>query len=104
VRFTFSVWFTAVIVRVTTIAEDLTPKTPDAEWYFPDLAVLRVYRGGDLEFRRGIHTPTFLSEKPWQWGWSFLNQIPILGTPPDTTVAVDWRAGCCGQVFLMSLP
>jgi len=96
-------WFHAIIVRVTTIAPDLVPKTPDHEWYFPDLAVLRVFRGADLEYRRGIHTPTFIQEKPWQWGWSFLNQVPILGAPPDTTIAVDWREGCCGRVFGMFL-
>lgn len=97
-------WFHAVIVRVTTIDPALTPKTPDSEWYFPDLAVLRVFRGEDLEFRRGIHTPTFLQEKPWQWGWWFDAANPIYGVPPELTVAVDWRPGCCGQVFLMRLP
>lgn len=96
-------WFHAIIVRVTTIAEDLVPKTPDHEWYFPDLAVLRIFRGADLEFRRGIHTPTFIQERPWQWGWQFLNVVPILGTPPETNVAVDWRPGCCGRVYGMFL-
>lgn len=104
VRVTVSgTWFHAIIVRTTTIAPDLVAKTPDHEWYFPDLAVLRVFRGADLEFRRGIHTPTFIQEKPWQWGWAFLNVVPILGPPPDTTIAVDWREGCCGQVFGMFL-
>lgn len=96
-------WFHAIVVRVTTIAEDLRPKTPDGEWYFPDLAVLRIFRGQDLEYRRGIHTPTFIQERPWQWGWQFLNVVPILGAPPETIVAVDWRQGCCGQVFGMFL-
>lgn len=97
-------WFYGVIVRVTTIASDIELKTPDLQWSFPDLAVLRIFRGADLEFRRGIHTPTFMQENPWQWGWGFLNENPILGVPPETTVRVDWRAGCCGQVFLQRLP
>lgn len=104
VRFEYASWFTSVIVRVTTIDPELTPKTPDHEWYFQDLAVLRVFRGGDLEFRRGIHTPTFLVEKPWEYGWQILNAIPILGNPPDISIAVDWRPGCCGRVFLSILP
>jgi hypothetical protein len=104
VRANFASWFSSVIVRVTTIDPTLTPKTPDNEWYFPDLAVLRVFRGGDLYFRRGIHTPTFFEQNPWEWGWQILNQIPILGAPPDLTVAVDWRPGCCGRVFLVALP
>lgn len=104
VRASIAGWFFGVIVRVTQIDPNLTPKTPDAQWYFPDLAVLRVFRGADLEYRRGIHTPTFMQEQPWQWGWSFLNETQILGVPPDITVAVDWRPGCCGQVFVQYLP
>ncbi len=104
VRALVSTWATAVIVRVTTIGEDLVPRTPDANWYFPDLAVLRIFRGGDLQYRRGIHTPTFMVDQPWQWSWQFLNELQVLGNPPDITIAVDWRPGCCGQVFLMSLP
>lgn len=104
VRVQVDLWYHAVIVRVTQIAAELTPKTPDASWYFPDLAVLRIFRGDDLEYRRGIHTPTFLAEKPWQWGWLFDERNPFLGVPPEMTIAVDWREGCCGQVFLMHLP
>lgn len=104
VRFDVDLWFHTVIVRVTTIGEDLVPKTPDENWYFPDLAVLRVFRGADLEYRRGIHTPTFMAEKPWQWGWWFDSRSPLYGVPPDLHIAVDWRPGCCGQVFLMHLP
>jgi len=104
VRVQFAGWYYGVIVRVTTIAEDLVAKTPDLEWYFPDLAVLRIFRGADLEFRRGIHTPTFMQEQPWQWGAQILNTVDVLGVPPDLTIAVDWRAGCAGQVFLQRLP
>ena len=104
VRATVAVAYLGVIVRVTTIDPELHPKTPDDQWYFPDLAVLRVFRGGDLQFRRGIHTPTFFTEQPWQWGWPVLNTLPVLGVPPDVTIAVDWRTGCCGQVFLSFLP
>lgn len=104
VRFAIREYYFGVIVRVTTIAEDLVAKTPDLEWYFPDLAVLRVFRGADLQFRRGIHTPTFMTEHPWEWGLPILNQTDILGIPPDVTIAVDWRAGCAGQVFLQRFP
>jgi hypothetical protein len=104
VRVQFAGWYYGVIVRVTTIAEDLVPKTPDSQWYFPDLAVLRIFRGADLEYRRGIHTPTFMQEQPWQWGSNILNTFDVLGVPPDLTIAVDWRPGCAGQVFLQRLP
>lgn len=104
VRFKIEEYYFGVIVRVTTIADDLVAKTPDLEWYFPDLAVLRVFRGADLQFRRGIHTPTFMTEHPWEWGLPILNQTDILGIPADITIAVDWRVGCAGQVFLQRFP
>lgn len=104
VAFVFNEWYVGVVVRVTTIAPELTPKTPDDDWYFPDLAVLRVFRGADLKFRRGIHTPTFMTDERWEWNWNIRNVLAMLGGPPATTVRVDWRAGCCGQVFLLRFP
>jgi len=104
VRFTVGIWFFGIIVRVTTIPPELVPKTPDHEWYFPDLAVLRIFRGADCEYRRGIHTPTFMQERPWQWGMPFLQDNALGAPPPDTTIAVDWRDGVCGQVFVQNLP
>lgn len=104
VRFTYNEWYSGIAVRVTTIDPALTPKTPDNDWYFPDLAVLRIFRGPDLKFRRGIHTPTFITDEPYEWGWNIRNFLEVLGAPPATTVAVDWRPGCCGRVFLVRIP
>lgn len=104
VRFVYNDWYAGVVVRVTTIDPALTPRTPDQDWYFPDLAVLRVFRGQDLKFRRGIHTPTFMTDERWEWNWNIRNVVELLGGPPATTVAVDWRVGCCGQVFLLRFP
>lgn len=104
VRVTVADWYYSIIVRVTTIREDLVPKTPDHEWYFPDLAVLRIFRGADLEYRRGIHTPTFKVEKPMEWGWQILQAARVLGVAADYTIAVDWREGCCGRVFISRFP
>lgn len=101
VRAAFSFWYFGVIVRVTTIAEDLIGKTPDRQWYFPDLAVLRIFRGQDLQFRQGIHTPTYLTERAWEFHWNIRNTLDMLGVPPDNTLAVDWRQGCCGQVYFL---
>lgn len=94
----------AIAVRVTTVPEDIAFKTPDGEWAFPDLAVLRIFRGEDLTFRRGIHTPTFETEAPWEWAANVLNKNLIGAPPPATFVYVDWRQGCCGQVFIRHMP
>lgn len=104
VRAQFSFYYYGVIVRVTTIDPLLVPKTPDLEWYFQDLAVLRIFRGADLQYRRGIHTPTFLTDHAWEWSWNIRNTLDWLGVPPDNTLAVDWRQGCCGQVFFLKWP
>jgi hypothetical protein len=104
VRANFSFFYYGVIVRVTTIDPELEPRTPDAQWYFPDLAVLRIFRGADLQYRRGIHTPTFLTEQAWEFQWNIRNVLDVLGVPPDNTLAVDWRPGCCGQVFFLKWP
>ena len=104
VRVQFGLWYYGVIVRVTQIADDLVPRTPDDQWYFPDLAVLRIIRGVDLESRHGIHTPTAIFAHPWETGNFFRNTLDALGVPPDRTLAVDWRAGCGGQVFFQRFP
>jgi hypothetical protein len=104
VRASFGLFYYGVIVRVTTIAEDLVGKTPDGQWYFPDLAVLRIIRGADLESRHGIHTPTAIFAHPWETGNLFRNTLDVLGVPPDRVLAVDWREGCAGQVFLQIFP
>ena len=94
----------AIVVRVTTIPDDIQFRTPDGEWSFPDLAVLRIFRGEDLVFRRGIHTPTFETEAPWEWASNPLNKNLFGIPPPATRVWVDWRSGCCGQVFIRHTP
>lgn len=104
VRAQFSFFYYGVIVRVTTIAPELVARTPDHEWYFEDLAVLRIFRGADLQYRRGIHTPTFLTDHAWEFQWNIRNVLDVLGVPPDNTLAVDWRPGCCGQVFFLKWP
>lgn|SRR6266496_205164 len=100
----FGGFFFGVIVRLTTIPEWLTPATPDNEWYYPDLAVCRVFRGSDLEFRAGIHTPTWMKPRPWEFGSTILNETTLFGTPPDITIHVDFAFGVEGQVYLMRLP
>lgn len=97
-------FFYGIIVRVTTIPDALVPHTPDQQWYTPDLAVLRIIRGTDLQFRYGIHTPTWMQRAPWWYGSSLLDLVELGAVPPALTVAVDWAFGCEGQVFAMILP
>lgn len=96
-------WY-GVIVRMTTIAPNLEPMTPDQDWYLADLAVLRVRRGIDLEFRRGIHTSSWMELSPWKYGNLILDIAELGIVPPECEVLVDFKVGCAGQVFLMAWP
>lgn len=104
VRVSFSGFYFGVIVRTTTIPYAWQPIGPDQQWYPADLAVCRIIRGSDLEFRAGIHTPTWMQPTPWRYGSNVMNESTTFGVPPDLTIAVDWGLGCAGQVYLMRLP
>jgi len=97
-------YFFGVIVRVTTIPDAYAPRLIDNDWRYPDLAVLRVFRGADLEYRRGIHTSSWLASSPWGYNLQILNLAFFDTPPPETTVRVDWALGCGGRVFLMAWP
>lgn len=94
----------AIVIRCTSVPDDIIFKTPDQEWAFPDLAVLRIFRGQDLVYRRGIHEVTFETEAPWAWGTNVLDKNLLGIPPPQTQVFVDWRTGVCGQVFIRHMP
>lgn len=95
---------TGIIVRISTVPDTIVPHTPDGDWYYPDLAVLTVFRGADREYRRGIHTTTqLITPFPGIWG-PLAPVFPLGFAPPGITVRVDWLAGVCGQVFITQLP
>lgn len=97
-------WYFGVIVRVTTVPDALRFADTDPEWFYPDLAVLRIRRGEDVEYRKGIHTRSWLASAPWGYNLQLLNLAFFDTPPPDTTIEVDWAFGCGGQVFLMAWP
>jgi hypothetical protein len=97
-------WYFGVIVRVTTIPDAYNRLATDSNWRYPDLAVLEVYRGADLEYRKGIHTPSWLAPAPWGYNLQIVNLLAFDTPPPETTINVKWALGCGGQVFLMAWP
>lgn len=100
----FTDFFYGVIIRCTTIPDWLSPTTPDNQWYRPDLAVCTIIRGTDIEFREGIHTPTWMKPRPWQYGSSILNETLLFGVPPALHITVNWALGVEGRVYLMRFP
>ncbi len=97
-------WIFGVIVRLTSIPSTLTPLTPDGGWYYPDLAVLRLFRGTDIRLRRGIHTTNWMESPLPGYAISAITDITLGTNPPWSSVEVDFMLGCEGQVYLMRLP
>ena len=97
-------WFFGVIVRVTSLPEWLTPATPAQDWYYPDLAVLRVFRGTDVEERYGIHTVSFMHPFHGLYAGVLLNETLLFPNPPDSSIEVEFLDGVEGQVFLLRFP
>jgi hypothetical protein len=97
-------WFFGVIIRVSQLPAGAFPLTPAQDYYPADLAVLRVFRGSDMEQRFGIHTVSVLIPFHNLYGGVVLNESLLFGNPPTTSIEVEFALGAEGQVFLMRFP
>lgn len=93
-----------VIIRVTTIPPYMSPQTPDGDYYLPDLAVMRLFRGSDLWIRRPIHTSSWMEENLASIALATVSGFGLRGFPPEVTMYVDWARGVEGRVYLMRFP
>lgn len=93
-----------IIIRMTEIAPDLTPDTPDGDYWFTSLAIVRIYRGQDLWIRAPIHTSSKLINL-WSEGL-FMGLVGLVGTAwlLNLTLQVTFRPGCNGTVYAMIVP
>lgn len=93
-----------VIVRIANVPVDLIPDTPDGDYWFPSLAVVRIFRGSDLWMRVPIHTSSkiipLLNEGVVAAVSTAIANISIL----NLSLQVTFRAGVTGSVFLMNFP
>lgn len=93
-----------VIVRIANVPEDLVPNTPDGDYWYPSLAVCRIYRGSDLWKRIPVHTSSKLI--------GLLDESIVAGVAAITatlwllnmSIQVSFRPGVTGEVFLMRFP
>lgn len=97
-------WLFGVIVRIDSLPPNAVPLAPDEGWYPFDLAVLRVFRGTDIEERFGIHTVSFLHTFHNLYGGVVLNETLLFGNPPAMSIEVEFALGVTGQVYLMRFP
>lgn len=93
-----------VIVRIANVPPDLVADTPDGDYWFPTLAVVRIFRGSDLWMRVPIHTSSkivpLLNEGVVAAVSTAIANISIL----NLSLQVTFRAGVTGTVFLMNFP
>lgn len=77
-----------LIVRISSIPTDISPGTPDGDYFFPSLAVVRIFRDADLWLRVPVHTSTKV--------------IPLFGENIQAAVAnalaLNWIAAMTYQV------
>jgi hypothetical protein len=104
VRATVGAFWYSVVVQVLTVPDSLPPQTPDQQFYLPDLAVLRIIRGTDQELRYPIHSPDVEVFNPLDVHALAFSPAMLFGIAPEFTLAVDWRIGCSGRVFLKVFP
>lgn len=93
-----------IIIRIANVPSNLTPITPDDDWYVPDLAVVRIRHGTDLFLRRAIHSSSAIIQ--WDRGIYQIafQAVEVAVWPTSMTLEVNWRTGVTGQVFLMLSP
>ena len=94
----------AVIVRIATVPVELTPSTPDGDYWVPTLAVVRIFRGADLWIRAPIHTSSKIVSL--QSDWLQVGVTAVWGStwPLQLSLQTTMLEGVTAQVFLMNVP
>lgn len=93
-----------VIVRISHVPPDLVADTPDGDYWFPSLAVVRVFRGADLWLRVPVHTSSKMIPFSEQNVVAGLAQVTGTLWLLNMSVQVTFRTGVQGQVFNMLFP
>jgi hypothetical protein len=99
-----AVWTQAVLVTITGIAPIDVPQTPDQDYFLRDLAVLRIFHGGNLSMRVPIHTSSRIVDLHTDRLNTIVTAVEVALWPPAVTLEVDFARGVTGQVFLLLLP
>lgn len=93
-----------VIVRLASVPPELTPQTPDGDYWLTTLAVVRVFRGADLWQRVPVHTSNKMV--PLE-GEGFVSAVAAAFTNLwllQMSIQVTFLPGVTGTVFLMRFP
>lgn len=93
-----------ILVRIASVPPDLTPRTPDGNYWSTTLAVCRIFRGTDIWKRVPIHTSSAIVEFPYSRTNFIIQAVEQILWPDNTTVEVDWLPGVTGQVYSILIP
>lgn len=96
--------FFGIIVRIAGVPAELLPTTPDGDYWFHSLAVVRVYRGSDLWARAPIHTSSKIVNFEGEGVVSSIAKALTNLTLLNLSVQVTFLPGVTGTVYLMNWP
>lgn len=94
-------WVFAIIVRITGIPPELVAGTPDQDYFFPSLAVIRVFRGTDIWLRVPVHTSSKYLNLANEGIEAAVTSILPVQWLLQMSVQVAFGPGVTGQVFLV---
>jgi hypothetical protein len=97
-------WIWGVIVRIADVPTDLIPATPDGDYWFESLAVVRIFRGADLWKRVPIHTSSKMVSLADDNVSAAIAAIPAGQWLAQMSVQVTFRPGVTGLAYLMKQP
>lgn len=93
-----------ITLTITSWPEDWKWRTPDNAWSLKDLAVIRIYRGGSLIMRQGVHTTSHtISPLPDSFPFGAGQAVAEI-QPSDYLITVDFHADVCGILMGSVLP
>lgn len=93
-----------LIIRIHEFGDMLPTQTPDGVYFFPDLAVVSIFRGPDLWMRVPIHTPSKVVSLFSDVITAALATVTAATWLVDMNYAVAFRSGVVGEVIEMRFP
>lgn len=93
-----------ILVRIASVPSSLTPTTPDGDYWFHSLAVVRIFRGSDLWKRVPIHTSSKIVGLLDDNIVAAVTALTATQWLLNMTLQTTFAPGVTGQVFLMRFP
>lgn len=93
-----------ILIRLATVPANISPQTPDGQYWVPTLASVRIFRGSDIWLRIPIHTPSKIINIANEGIAVAISNLTATTWLLDMTLQVNFLPGVTGEVFRMFLP